>query len=143
MFKQILIKATESLSKEELVNNLSEDDLKIIYIFIKVSKILVVTIWAFSIIFSHFIGLTLNPQSLLIDWSIDHKYLIIFMFIFSLFIPASFLLLLSSSLDSIANFLYKDLSLKILSPRKIWILSYFVVFLVPLLLGFIYSVSGV
>ncbi len=144
MIKQLLSlnQLVRNLPTEALLKAMPEDDLKTIYTLIQVFRILAVTVWVFSCTTLYFIAVLLNPQSSLIDWSRDHKYLTIGFFTAFLFSPAFAMFSMSSELDPIATALYKGAALEALSPRNVWMLSLFIPSLIVPLLFLIYSVSG-
>jgi hypothetical protein len=138
MIKRVF-KSIEALSSEKLISELSENELKGIYTFMQVIRILTSITWMSSFIICYFIALLLNSQSSLIDWSRSHIYLVVFMFVIFLLMPVFTLFSLSSSLAPIASSLYKSRSLQAPSPRKIWIFQSFIGLLMIALIAFISS----
>jgi uncharacterized membrane protein len=144
MIKQLmsLNKLIQGLPIEELVKELPEDELKALYVLIQVFRILTVMTWVFSFIAFYFIAVLLNPQSSLIDWSREHKYLIIAILAAFLFMPASVIFTGTSELELIATSLFRVTALEALSPRNVWIIRFLISSLILPLMVFIYSVSG-
>jgi hypothetical protein len=133
----------QALLSEKLVKSLSEDEQKFLYIFIQVFRVLISIFFVFSFVSSLYIGLLLNPQSSLFEWSRDHKYLVMTLYLVFGFIPAAIIFGSSSILDTLLTSLYKNISLRVISPRLIWAIGICMLFLGILFLGLIWSFSGV
>jgi hypothetical protein len=138
-----LLSKIQTLPFEEFVNPLSKDEQKIIYLSIQIFRILISIFFVFSAVYFLYIGLLLNPQSSLFEWSRNHRNLVIIIYIIFVFMPAAAMFGLSSILEPISTSLYKNLLPQVVSPRLVWAIGIGMFFLAQILLGLIWSFSGV
>ncbi len=140
MVKQIL-RSIKDLSRDDLLSELSEEDKKTVYILMQVFNVLTFMTWMSSLVTISLVVLLLSPKQSLIDWSRDHKYLVLTTLIFFLYIPVSISSIISSWLNPVASSLYRIESLQAVSPKKIWILNQFIFWVSMSIFGFIASFS--
>lgn len=82
MLSRIFSNPIKALSNVEITGKISKDELTTAYIFVQSFRLLATMVWVFSIIVSYFIGSTLNQQSTLFEWSVNHKYLVMLTLVF-------------------------------------------------------------
>lgn len=127
---------------DKLRSVLDQDELKTIYFFMQSLKLLSFFIWSFSQIAIFFVINLLHPKSILINWSSNHIYLVGLSYILLLYVPTSFLFLLTSRFDP-SKILpsVKGSYLAIISPRNVWILGVLISCAFTFFLAFIISIS--
>lgn len=141
MINRILSNTVKALSNVELIQKQSEEELKDTYLLIQVVRILVVIVWIFSNIISYFVGNLLNSNSSILEWSINHKYLVMITLMISLYTPATIIFFISSSMEPITKVWHQNQSSQILSPRNVWIATALISFMTVPFLVFIISFS--
>ncbi|MEM1309322.1 MAG: hypothetical protein AAGF98_07455, partial [Cyanobacteria bacterium P01_H01_bin.153] len=120
---QFLNQTATALSSDAFIQSQSDNERKAIYIFLQAFSILPVIIFTFSGVAVYFVGMLLNPNSSLFEWSSHHKVLVMIVCSALLTLPATVLYSLSVSLGMISMKWYKSQQLPVISPVNVWILT--------------------
>lgn len=123
MIPNFLSQTAKALSSDAFIQSQSDNERKAIYIFLQAFSVLPVIIFIFSGVAVYFVGMLLNPNSTLFEWSRHHKVLVVIACSALLTLPATVLYSLSASLGTISMKWYRSQQLPVISPVNAWILA--------------------